>query len=53
MDARGKRKSLEEERDSTTEEMKALQQQEAKRYRDELKKDRTSGDPSTPPAKPQ
>jgi FecR protein len=53
LDARGKRKSLEEEREATTEEMKALQQQEAKRYREELKKDRTSGDSSAPPAKPQ
>jgi hypothetical protein len=53
LDARGKRKSLEEERESTAEEMKALQQQEGKRYREELKKDRTSGDSSTPPPKPQ
>jgi hypothetical protein len=53
LDARGKRKSLGEEREATTEEMKALQQQEAKRYREELKKDRTSGDSSATPAKPQ
>lgn len=51
LDAREKRKSLEDERESTTEEMKALRQQENKRYREELKKDRTSGDSAEPPAK--
>ena len=52
LDTREKRKSLEEEREAASEEMKALRQQENKRYREELKKDRKSGDSSDPPAKP-
>lgn len=48
LEAREKRKSLEEERESAAEELKALRQQESKRYREELKKDRKSGDPKSP-----
>jgi len=48
LDVRGKRKALEAERDSTGAEIKTLQQQENRRYRDELKADRQRDNPAAP-----
>jgi len=43
LDARGKRESLEQEKESASQELKGLQKEENKRYQEELKKDRASG----------
>jgi DNA repair exonuclease SbcCD ATPase subunit len=45
LEARAKRKSLEEERESAAKEMKTLQGEENKRYREELKADRKGATP--------
>jgi len=51
LEAREKRKALEGERESAAKEIRGMQQEENKRYREELKKDRESAPPS-PPAEP-
>jgi hypothetical protein len=53
LDARAKRKSLEEERESAAKEIGSMQREENKRYREELKADRKGaapqdGDPTAP-----
>ena len=54
LEAREKRKALEAEKDSASKEIRGMQQEENKRYREELKKDRQAPPPPPPadPAKP-
>ena len=51
-DTREKRKAFEEEKAAAQQEIKSLQQEEAKRYGEELKADRKGANPPAPTGKP-
>ena len=52
LEAREKRKALESEKESASKEIRGMQQEENKRYREELKKDKESAPPSPPADSP-